>query len=197
MDFKINFVLPHRLSILFLLVFLFIVFPVHSQIYQIDLNDGDTIATCTGTFYDSGGAGGNYGNNEDYTVTLCSDNGGTMGLDFTVFEVRAGDTLFIYDGTSTGSPLIGAYSGEGLSFQAATTDTAITLNLNSNGIFNRAGWEATIECDLCIPPVTTPIFPADDIVCAGEIFNYSVDDHPGSTYTWTIVNGSPASLVSG
>jgi gliding motility-associated-like protein len=196
-DSKINFVTFRLKSIIFLLVFLFIGFPIFSQIYQIDLNDGDTITTCSGTFYDSGGAGGNYGNNEDYTLTFCSDNGGTMGLDFTVFEVRSGDTLFIYDGTSTGSPLIGAYSGEGISFQVASIDTAITLNFKSNGIFNRAGWEATIECDLCIPPVTTPIFPADDTVCAGEIINYSVDDHSGSTYTWTIVNGTPASVVDG
>jgi hypothetical protein len=168
-----------------------------AQTYEIDAVNGDTVTTCSGTFFDSGGAGGNYGNNENYTVTFSSDNGGTMGLDFTVFEIRAGDTLFIYDGPSDVFPLIGAFSGEGLSFMVGATDTALTLNFRSNASLNRAGWEATIQCDLCIPPVATPIIPADDSVCAGDIVNYSVTDHLGSTYTWTIVNGTPLSLVDG
>ena len=115
--FKIKFKYSRQVSVLVLLTTLLTGFRTYSQTYRIDLNDGDTITTCSGTFYDSGGAGGNYGNNENFTVTFCSDNGGNMGLDFSVFEVRVGDTVFIYDGPTTASPLIGAFSGEGLSFQ--------------------------------------------------------------------------------
>jgi hypothetical protein len=196
-DFKNKLLYLRKVSFILLLTCIFAEFQSLSQTYRIDLNNGDTITTCTGTFYDSGGSLANYGNNENYTVTFCSDNGTNMGLDFSVFEVRVGDTLFIYDGPSTAFPLIGAFSGEGLSFEVVATDTAITLNFRSNGTFNRAGWVAGIQCGLCIPPVTSPINPASDTVCAGEIINYSVDDHPGSTYTWTIVNGTPVSLVNG
>ena len=34
--------------------------------------NGQTITTCSGTFYDSGGPNGNYGSNQDYTVTFVS-----------------------------------------------------------------------------------------------------------------------------
>jgi len=38
--------------------------------------NGATISTCSGMFYDSGGASGNYGNNQNFTVTFCSATAG-------------------------------------------------------------------------------------------------------------------------
>ncbi|MCK4630787.1 MAG: hypothetical protein KAT40_05050, partial [Bacteroidales bacterium] len=170
---------------------------LNGQTYRIDTLDGQTVNTCAGTFYDSGGSSGYYVNNEDYTVTFCSDNGLTISLDFTTFEVRTGDTLRIYDGPDTSSPLLGSYTGEGITFTVTSSGTCLTLNFISDPSFNREGWVASILCDFCTPPVTSPISPSDNEVCAGEIINYSVDNHAGSTYTWTIVNGTPASLVDG
>ena len=103
----------------FLLIFLWLL-PVgiysYSQNYEIDDYDGQTVNTCTGTFYDSGGPAGFYGDNEDYTVTFCSDDGSYLFIDFSIFEVRTGDTLWIYDGPDSSAPLIGGYSGEGIPF---------------------------------------------------------------------------------
>lgn len=66
-----------------------------SQAYEIDDYDGQTVITCSGPFYDSGGAAAYYGDNENHTVTFCSDNGLSILIDFTTFEVRSGDTLWI------------------------------------------------------------------------------------------------------
>ncbi|MEA1896779.1 MAG: CUB domain-containing protein, partial [Bacteroidota bacterium] len=168
-----------------------------AQTYEIDDYDGQTVNTCTGIFYDSGGAGSFYGNNEDYTVTFCSDNGLSIHIDFTTFEVRVGDTLWIYDGPDTGSTLLGGYSGEGTTFSVTSSGTCLTFNFISNPNFNRQGWAADISCVACVPPVTSPLVPSATDVCAGETINYSVDMHAGSTYNWTVLNGTPVSLVGG
>jgi len=59
------------------LTLLFLIFSsifVFSQTYLI--SSGGTVSTCSGTFYDSGGSSGTYQNSEDYTMTLCSSDGG-------------------------------------------------------------------------------------------------------------------------
>ena len=56
-----------------------------SQDYLI--SQGGTIETCSGTFYDSGGSGGYYTSNENYTITICPENSDQMiELDFTTFS---------------------------------------------------------------------------------------------------------------
>ena len=63
----------------------------YSQSYLINAaNNGQTITTCTGTFYDSGGGGlgSDYKNNENYTLTFCSGNGNSVKFDFSSFSGR-------------------------------------------------------------------------------------------------------------
>jgi hypothetical protein len=68
-----------------------------------------TITTCGGTFYDPQGTG-NYINNQGLiTMTICSNNGGPVSLNFTglPFQVETGfDFLRIYNGTGTGGTML-------------------------------------------------------------------------------------------
>ena len=48
--------------------------------------DGTTVVTCGDYIYDSGGYSGNYGNNQDYTVTYCSADGGPIRLNIFVLQ---------------------------------------------------------------------------------------------------------------
>ena len=61
--------------------------------------------------------------------------------------------------------------------------------------FTRTGWVAAISC--CPPPVTSPIIPSLTKLCAGSTVNYSVDNHIGSIYNWTVVNGTPSTVTGG
>ena len=85
---------------------------VSAQNYLINNYNGQTVTTCSGKAYDSGGAGGGYGPNENYSMTICSNNvtNTHIKLYFWNFDVHATDTLFIYDGNSTAAPLIGKYN---------------------------------------------------------------------------------------
>jgi len=181
-------------QIVFIALFFNSVFSASSQTYRIDTLNGQTINTCSGTFYDSGGPGAFYSDNENDTVTFCSDNGQPISLNFTTFEVRIGDTLWIYDGPDTGSPLLGGYTGEGATFNVTSSGTCLTFVFISDPNFNRAGWVGDISCGACFPPPITPISPQDTNVCVNETVTYSVDNHSGSTYSWTVFNGTPATF---
>ena len=55
-------------------------------------SDGLEINSCSGTFYDSGSAAGNYGSSESFTVVLCPTGGSGAGpassVKFTQFAVQ-------------------------------------------------------------------------------------------------------------
>ena len=88
-------------------------FQVFSQTFL--LNSDQSIENCGGIIYDSGGSGGQYGNDESYTVVLCSDNGSVIQLQFTAFNLATGDILEIYNGAGITNLLV---SGTGTSYEA-------------------------------------------------------------------------------
>jgi len=100
------------------IVFFFLFVDSFSQEYNINEYDGQTINTCSGNFYDSGGPSGVYSANEDYTITICPENDlQLIELDFTSFTSQPvqngnGDGLEIYDGVNTSAPLIKARATE-------------------------------------------------------------------------------------
>lgn len=114
------------------------------------------ITTCSGTYQDPQGAS-NYNNNLNVTQTICSDNGQPIYLQFTAFNTQAGfDILSIYNGPTTASPLLGAYSGTTSPGTIQGTGTCLTLVFTSNIFTVASGWVATIGCGT--PPVP-PIPP--------------------------------------
>jgi len=120
------------------------------------ISQGGTINGCGGTFYDSGGIGGNYGNGENFTITFCSDQpGDEIMFDFTSFAVENGfDNLTVYDGPNTGSPQIpgSPFSGGNAPGIISSTSGCLTFVFTSDGSVTPAGWVATISCFTPGPP---------------------------------------------
>ncbi|MDQ3100607.1 MAG: GEVED domain-containing protein, partial [Bacteroidota bacterium] len=128
---------------------------------------------CGAPWYDSGGQSANYGNNENWTFTLCPPvPGDVVTIDFTSFSTEANwDRLHIYDGPTTASPMFS--SGNGVGFGSSpygaggwwgttipgpfTTTVAnggcMTFAYYSDGSVISTGWESTI---ICAPPPTCP-----------------------------------------
>ena len=110
-----------------------------------------TVTNCAGTFYDSGGNLGNYGNNQNFTMTFCASGAGNcVRLAFTSFDIEANfDEMTIYDGANTSAPVIGVYTGTNSPGLITSNNGCLTITFTSDGIFNYTGWSAVLSCVSC------------------------------------------------
>ncbi|MCS6790807.1 MAG: hypothetical protein NZ580_07500, partial [Bacteroidia bacterium] len=105
-------------------------------------------AQCCGeaNFYDSGGAGGTYTNNENRTFTFRTLPGKRIRVSFSVFDIAGGDALRIYDGESTSAPLLGSFSGTTAPPDTLSTGSALTFQFISDAAGTGQGWYARLSC---------------------------------------------------
>ncbi|MEN0003837.1 MAG: proprotein convertase P-domain-containing protein, partial [Bacteroidota bacterium] len=150
----------------------------------------DTITTCDGLFYDSGGPSGNYGIDEDFAFTICPDgsSGTHIQLVFSGTDIGTGDIIQFYDGASVdpdtrfmseflpGSPFI-------IQATAVNPTGCVTITFSSNGANEGAGWSADINCTVACQTIQAalvmtdpPVMPADTgyiDICPGDRISLS------------------------
>ena len=160
------------------------------------LMQNGSVTTCSGIFYDSGGANSNYGNNLNYTMTFYPGTEGAMVcVNFTQFSTESGyDYLYIYNGTSTDATQIGRYDGTTSPGTVMATNEAgaLTFKFTSDSGLNAAGWVATVSCFQTDVPVniTVSANPAKGgTVSGGGEFTFgqtcTVTATPKNGYTFT------------
>ncbi len=112
---------------------------------------------CVDTIYDTGGPDRNYYNNENYSYTISPTNASSVQLTFQSFNLEANyDSLWLYDGPSTASPLIGAYTGTNSPGTVSTTQPHLTIRFKSDGATVTSGFSAIWQCIVDnIPPTTS------------------------------------------
>ena len=169
------------------------------------MQDG-TFNQCNGVFFDSGGPA-SYSNNENYTITICSDSGDdtAIQLDFTFFDTQANaDILTIYDGPDTDGALIGSYSGTNSPgvVQSTNSSGCLTISFQSNNAITREGFEAIISCatpcqeiDLSIITDPLPGVGGSVIIDQGSSIDFTADanfsvDGTGADYSWNFGDGN-------
>ncbi|OUS00497.1 hypothetical protein A9Q86_11045 [Flavobacteriales bacterium 33_180_T64] len=107
---------------------------------------------CGTTFYDTGGAAGNYSNNELFTTTFFPDTiGDLVTATFTAFDTESGlDELTVYDGPDATYPLLGVFSGTGIPgpFTSSDPSGALTFAFDSNNSTTSNGWAADLTCNV-------------------------------------------------
>ncbi|MEZ4854600.1 PKD domain-containing protein [Flavobacterium sp.] len=174
------------------------------------------VTTCAGTFYDSGGASGSYGNTQTFTKTFCpSTPGSIIRFEFTEFDLENNaDFLYVYDGDNTTAPLLYTLTGMGntsLPFviQATGDNTSgcLTFVFISDTSTTATGWNAIVSCQVPCQTIVSELISsspaadsADDIIkiCVGDqvTFNGSgtfETSSAGATYTWDFDNGDTLS----
>jgi PKD repeat protein len=163
-----------------------------------------TITTCSGMFYDSGGAGSDYGDNEDFTLIFIPGiSNGKIKCQFLVFNVEEEpdcdyDWLKIYDGSSTGATLLGTFCGTNSpgTITATNNEGALTFLFHSDYSVTESGWRANISCvETVLPPVAD--FTADSTsIIEGESVHFTdLSANNPNTWEWNFEGGSPS--VSG
>ena len=161
--------------------------------YEIDAYNGQTVTTCSGTFYDSGGSGGDYLNNESYSITFCSNNGNPMQLTFTSWDVEANascswDEMRIYNGSSSSAGLIGNYCSTTPGTVTAS-GTCLHITFTSDGVTPKGGWTAIVGCAISQPVITTN--SVNDATCTSADGSINISVSSGaSPYSYSWSNGA-------
>ena len=100
-------------------------------------------------FYDTGGALGEYTNNEFQLWLIEPLNAKSITIDFTVFSIEDDyDNLFIYDGNSINSPLIGSYTGSNSPGTIISSSGALLIEFRSDCSTLSSGWIASYSTSL-------------------------------------------------
>jgi spore germination protein YaaH len=116
-----------------------------------------TIA-CTDTIYDMGGPNRNYNNSEAYTYTIAPIGANSLSLSFSSFNLETNyDSLWLYNGASASSPLIGAYTGTNSPGTINSAGSALTLRFKSDGATVAPGFTAVWNCTIDNTAPTTQV----------------------------------------
>ncbi|MFK8165220.1 MAG: proprotein convertase P-domain-containing protein [Lewinella sp.] len=135
----------------FLLSFFLFTLGGAMQGQNIRISQGGRINTCTGIFYDAGGANGDHSaNGSTQTITLCSNDGGALTHMRVTFQDLAIDgTLRVFNGDDITAPEFPAITdADQPGFSVAATESnntgCLTFLFVSTG--SEAGWAASISC---------------------------------------------------
>lgn len=120
--------------------------------------DCSTFGVSANNFFDDGAAG-NYSANFNDTTVLCPDltQGTKMTLTFAInagftFDVDGSDWIYVYDGPSTASPLLGQHNSvtdpTGFAYTASWNNPSgcLTVVFISDGAVQGTGWSANAQC---------------------------------------------------
>jgi len=186
----------------------------HAQQFSISI---DSIVSCMGVLVDTGGSGGEYGNDENFTSTVCPvEPGGNITLNWVVFNLSTDgtqsswDKIEVWDGNSTSATFLGAYTGSSLSglVISATMNNpsgCLTVRFTSNSI-GTGDFAAGISCggssSGCDQPVAidNTIVPDDSVLCLGDTLFLDGSNsipYPGTTITeWQWTTGLSVPFVT-
>ncbi len=146
------------------------------------------IGTCSGTYYDNGGAAGNYALNiNSIYQTICPTTpGNAISMTFTSFNTEAGfDYLQIGNGPAQNSTFFTTApanaSGQIMgtptvpfTYVATNSSGCLTLRFRSDNVVTASGWAANISC---VPSGTIGVYGNSD--CANSTFlcsNLAIND---------------------
>ena len=112
-----------------------------------------TVTDSTGTINDGSGTS-NYLDNTDCKWLISNTSAKSITLTFKSFSTEKNyDYVYVYDGSSASSTLLGKYSGTTLPSAVTSTGNSLFINFKSDASTTSSGWEATYV--MTFPSTTT------------------------------------------
>lgn len=140
------------------------------------------VVACTDSIYDMGGPGRNYYDNESYIYKIAPTGANKVRLTFSQMDLETGfDSLYLFDGPTTASPLLGAYSGSVVPGIINSTGSSITVKFKSDGATNKGGFRAIWNCIQDGTSPTTQVTAPAGWITQNFVTTYTDADNLGGT----------------
>jgi len=156
-----------------------------------------TQTSCTGTLSDDGGLSANYTDNVTSVITIAPTGATGVTLNFSSFNFENNyDYLYIYDGPSTGSPLIGAYTGSTLPNGGTISSTggSITIEQSSDPYVNESGFVLTWQCAISSLAPQAEFSASTVTSCDGNVYFTDESLNGVSSWLWDFGDGGTSTL---
>lgn len=157
-------------------------------------NSTKILTTASGTFNDGSGTN-SYNNNSDCKWKIQPSGATSINLNFSEFDIsNPGDTLYIYDGATTSSPLLASLTGNALPSTITSTGGTLLVRFFTDGNNIATGWSANYT-SIIVPTycngITTLTSTSGNFSDGSGIVNYGNNSH----CSW-LINPPDASSIT-
>ena len=153
--------------------------------------NNQAVNDCIGILFDSGGENGDYSNNENTTFTIMPSGAQQVKLIVSSWDLKDGDFVSFYDGTSINAPLIETYSSFFAPTEIDANSGAVTIQLISDSAITGAGFRIDWQAvgGTCSPGTTVqaPIAKFNCPIKSGHrpFFGHFKDSSLNNPIGWT------------
>lgn len=148
-----------------------------------------SLTTTSGSFYDSGGPTGNYGDDERELYLIAPAGAATVTITINSFDLEANwDYMYVYDGNSLSSPLIGTYTGTTIPATLSSTGGEMLIQFRSDCSTVNPGWDISWTSSGAVI-VTPSALTVNSAVCPNIDANLSWTD--SGTGWWLDISDDP------
>lgn len=152
----------------------------------------DSTNATSGQLFDSGGASGNYSNNENCSFLINPGCATSVTLSFSSFNIESGyDNLRVYDGVDATGTLILTATGSSLPGSVTASSGTMFINFTSDGSVIYSGFDASWSSSVPTSAPTANFSMSNNNPPLNTVVNFTdlSTNYPGA-WTWDFGDGS-------